>query len=261
MIDLHMHVLPGLDDGPKSMDESVEMCAMAAEDGTKTITATPHMLNGVFHVTRDQVLDGVKRLQGALKEEGIRVDVKPGADIHIHADLVRFLKEGSVMTLGDAGRYLLLELPDDILPQGLDHHLFSLQVEGVVPIVTHPERNREIQSAPERLMEIVSSGTLIQITAASLAGESGRGRHKTAYRLMEMGMAHLVASDAHAADRRPPGLSAAFDAVEKVMGRAEAEEVFINRPAKILAGEAMEVPEAREKSRGGLLGRLGIPGF
>ena len=261
MIDLHMHLLPGLDDGPPGMAESLEMCRLAVARGTKTVVTTPHMFNGVFDVSREDILEGVSRLRRRLEAEQLDLDVLPGADVHIHIDLCRFIEEGKVMTIGDGGRYLLLELPSGVIPRGLDRYLFTIRLAGITPIITHPERNFEIQSDPGRLAEPVSSGVLLQVTADSLIGTFGSGPHRCAMKLLGAGMAHLVASDAHSPAYRSPGLEKAYQVVKRTLGEAEANEVFIRRPARILAGETVEVPEIRARQRFGFLKKWRMQGF
>ena len=261
MIDLHMHLLPGLDDGPPGTAESLEMCRLAISRGMKTVVATPHMFNGVYNVSREDILEGVSKLRRRLEEERLDLDVLPGADVHSHIDICRFIEEGKVMTLGDGGHYLLLELPSGVIPRGLDRYLFTIRLAGITPIITHPERNFEIQSDPWRIARTVSTGVLLQITADSLTGAFGSRPQRCALKLLGAGMAHLVASDAHSTVYRSPGLEKAYQVVKRTLGEAEADEVFHHRPARILAGETVEVPEIRLRQRFGFLKKWGMQKF
>jgi protein-tyrosine phosphatase len=243
MIDLHAHILPGLDDGPARMEEAVAMCRIAADDGTMAIVATPHMFGEIHNVSRSEILEGVRELQTALEREGIGLVVKPGADVHAVPNLNKLLRDGEVMTIGDGGKYLLIELPHDVLPQGLAGLLFSIQVLGLIPIISHPERNLAAQANPFSLTEYVESGNLIQLTAGSLLGEFGEDARQCAETLLVSRLAHLIASDAHSAERRRPGLSHALARVRQLLSEDEAEEIFVHRPLKVLAGCYFAVPE------------------
>jgi protein-tyrosine phosphatase len=243
MIDLHCHILPGLDDGPASTEEALEMCRIAVDDGIRTIVATPHMLNDMFPVDRQAVLEGVQGLSQILREESIPLQLLPGADVHLDPSVPNYLDQGKLVTLGDLGRHLLLELPQDIVPEGLGELLFQVQLKGVTPIITHPERNIAIQQNPALVSDLIRAGSLTQITAGSLTGAFGSRVRRCTLRLLEGRTAHLVSTDAHSTRRRPPRLSEARRAVEEELGSEEAVRIFLERPARILEGVHVEVPE------------------
>lgn len=243
MVDLHAHILPGLDDGPTDMTEAVAMCRLAAEDGTTTMVATPHMLGGLYTVTREAVLRGVQRLRKRLGAEGVPLKVEPGADVHLEPDVCELLQRGRLVTVGDRGRYLMLELPQAVIPDRLSELRFSMQVAGLTPIISHPERNFEVQANPDVMRPFVESGTILQLTAASVVGDLGRRAERCAHQLLRARLAHVVASDAHSLRNRPPGLSRARAVVERVLSADEADEMFDRRPERILAGEYLDVPE------------------
>lgn len=257
MIDIHCHILPGLDDGPPTLEKSLEMCRIAAADGIEAIVATPHMLNGMYAVTAEQVLAGVRALNDSLAAEGLSLRVLPGADVHVDKGLSGCLAEKKVLTLADKGKHLMIELPQDVLPAEIADLLFQIQLKGVTPIVSHPERNVEVQRNPEVLLGLVERGALLQVTAGSLTGAFGSRAEECGLGLLRRGMAHLVATDAHNALRRPPRLSGAREVVEREMGPEEARAVFEERPARLLSGAYVEPPEplapsAGRASRGGL---------
>lgn len=243
MIDIHCHILPGLDDGPATIEKSLEMCRIAAADGISAIVATPHMLNGMYAVSAEQVLAGAATLNDALDAEGLALRILPGADVHVDKDLPRYLSEKKVLTLADKGKHLMVELPQDVLPAEIADLLFQIQLKGVTPIVSHPERNVEVQRKPEILCGLVERGALLQVTAGSLTGAFGSRAEECGLGLLRRGMAHLVATDAHNAGRRPPRLSEARAVVERELGPEEARAVFEERPARLLAGAYVEPPE------------------
>ena len=219
------------------------MCRLAVEDGIRTIVATPHMLNGMFPVEREDVLQGVAGMSRALSEASIPLQILPGADVHLDRSVVGCLERGELITVADLGRHLLLELPQDIVPEGTGELLFQVQLKGVTPIITHPERNIVIQQNPAILNDLIRAGSLTQITAGSLTGTFGTRVRRCTLRLLRSGTAHLVSTDAHNTGRRSPMLSEARRVVEEEVGREEAERMFLERPTKILEGSHVEAPE------------------
>jgi len=268
MVDLHTHILPGLDDGPTDVTETLAMCRAAVDDGTTTVVATPHMAGGLYHVTREAVLDGVRCLRARLEAEAVPLLVEPGADIHITPDLPDLLREGRLVTVGDrpvgSGAYVMLELPHMVIPQGVLEVLFAVQVMGVTPMISHPERNFEVQNDPDVVRPWVAAGTVLQLTAASVVGDFGRRARRCAHDLLRSRLAHVVASDAHSAASRPmttsrrsrpmttsrrsrpPGLSRARAVVASLLSAEETEEMFVRRPPRILAGDNLDLPEPAE---------------
>lgn len=234
MIDLHSHILPGLDDGPRTLEESLGVARAAVEDGITVLAATPHVRSD-YPTTADEMERGVALLQEALRNEGIPLELRTGGELALDqlpgldaAELRRF-------TLGGAGgRYLLLEFPYYGWPLGFAQQAFQLRLQGYVPIVAHPERSAEVQESPERARQLVDAGALVQLTAASVDGRLGRAPRAAALRLLELGLAHLLASDAHSPALRGVGMTDAAAAVgDERLARWLTEEV----PAAVLAGE------------------------
>ncbi len=243
MIDLHSHVLPGLDDGAQTLDDSRAIGRAAYEDGIRTIAATPHVRSD-YPTTPDQMEAGVVAVRGALEEDGTRLEVVPGGEIALdalpslsHDDLDRF-------TLGASGRYLLVEFPYGGWPLNLDQHIFELLASSLTPILAHPERSREVQADPERLARPVSAGALVQVTAASLDGRLGRSTKAAAERLLELGLVHLLASDAHTPDVRTVGLA---HACREVRNDGLARWLVEDVPAAVLAGN--DLPDRPDGGR------------
>lgn len=249
VIDLHSHVLPGLDDGAETMAQTLAMCRIAVADGTTTLVATPHMMDGVYSIGHEDVLGGVAALRARLAAEGLPLEILPGGDVHVDRELPDLLRDGQVMTVGDAGRYVLLELPHDLVPPGIPELLFAIQLAGVTPIVTHPERQRTVQAEPGLLQEWVKAGSLTQVTAASLTGGFGGEAKRCSRQLLQRRLAHLVASDAHSPDARPPGLSAARRVVEAMLGLDEAREIFDRRPRQVVEGAEIDLPAPQRPRR------------
>jgi protein-tyrosine phosphatase len=246
VIDLHCHVLPGLDDGAQTLEDACELARAAARDGITTIAATPHV-RADYPTSADDMERGVETVRAALVEEGVGVEVVGGGEVALDSlptlsweDLARF-------TLGGTGRYLLLEFPYGGWPLDLEQRVFELLAGGLSPILAHPERSRDVQDDPRRLEGAVHGGALVQVTAAALDGRLGRRAKATAMSLVELGLAHLVASDAHTPDVRAAGMSQAREAVgHEALGTWLVE----GAPGAILAGEDVPPrPASRRRHR------------
>lgn len=249
MIDLHIHVLSGLDDGADDVSASLQMCRLAAADGETTLVAAAHMFDGMHDVSRPDLLRGVQSLRDALDAGGLSMRIEPAGDTHIGPDLADRFRAGETVTIGDAGRYLLVEFPRDIVPPGARDVLFELMLEDVTPIITHPERNREIQNCPEVLADLVREGVLSQLTAGSLLGRFGETTADCARELLTRNMAHVVASDAHSPIHRAPGLARARRMAADLVGEERADQIFEFWPGDILAGRPVNAPQPRKPDR------------
>jgi protein-tyrosine phosphatase len=212
VIDLHSHILPGVDDGPATLEESLELARSAAADGIRVIAATPHVRDD-YPTTPTTMERLLAELRAAIQAEGIPIDVRPGGEIAIDwldrlsdEDLIRF-------GLGGSPHYLLVEFPYAGWPLSLHEWVFRLVTRQITPVIAHPERNADVQANPDELRPLVDAGALVQITAASLDGRIGRSSKTAAIGLIERGLAHLLASDAHTPDVREAGLKAAAEAV------------------------------------------------
>jgi len=252
VIDLHAHILPGLDDGPATLEESLAMARAYVDAGFGTVVATPHVIPGLYEPAREEILDGVQRLQAALEEAGIPLAVLPGAEYHLTPDLPRLLDAGALVTLNATGRYLLVELPFHGLPAHAHRTLFELLVAGVTPVIAHPERNDILAGEPCALAEMVERGVRAQVTAASLLGLFGSQVRRAAQRFVREGLAQLVATDAHGPDAR---LEAGPRAAQ-LLGDL-ARRLMRENPAAVLRGDGPEMQSfGTAGSRVGLFSRI-----
>ena len=246
MIDLHCHILPGVDDGAINIEESLEMAKLAIEDGIQKLVATPHTLNGVYSLLTDEINDEVTGLNKILIGQNLNIEIIPGAEIHLCVRMADQILSGKVPSLNNTGRYVMVEFPFQTIPAGYKDEIFQLNLHNVTPIITHPERNLVCQREFDIFHELVSMGCLIQITAMSVTGELGEEPMECAHRLLDLRLAHIIASDAHSAESRPPILSLALEIAAQIMGnRQEAEALVMERPEAILAGKPVEFPEPR----------------
>ena len=233
MIDLHAHILPGLDDGPATLGEALAVLRAAAADGVQVIAATPHVRDD-YPTTPAQLEHGLAAVRRAAEEEGIPIRVVGGGEIALDR-LPRLSRDELARFALDEGRYVLVEAPYAGWPLDLAQRLFDLELHGFVPVLAHPERNVEVQAAPELLREHVGRGALVQVTSASLDGRLGRRAAAAARTLLARELVHLLASDAHGAELRAFGLSRAVVAVkDERLARWLVHDV----PAAILDGRA-----------------------
>jgi protein-tyrosine phosphatase len=245
VIDLHSHILPGLDDGARTLEDARELARRAAADGVTAVAATPHVR--ADYPTRPEDMErGVLGLREDFVEQGIPVEVLHGGEIDLGRlgsldddDLRRF-------SLARSERYLLLEFPYTGWPSGLEETVYGLGLRGLTPLLAHPERNREVQADPGRLGEAVRLGALVQLTAASLDGRIGRSSQRAAQRLLADGLAHVLASDAHTPEIREAGLAEAADAVGD---DRLAAYLTADAPAAIVAGETVGPPPKATRRR------------
>ncbi len=242
MIDIHSHILPGLDDGAGDLEEALEMARLAVADGIRVIVATPHLFkykSGDLDAINEKsvILERLDRFRDRLAAEGLALEILPGCDVSLSVDTLRLLAEDRVLTVNDGKRYLLLELPHFSIPPTLEDICFRLQSLGLTPIITHPERQPLIQESPDRLGRLVDLGCLAQLTAGSLTGGFGRRIARVSRQLVKKGYIHLLASDAHNTRGRPPILSQAVSVLSKLVGPEQARAMVTQTPAKIIKGE------------------------
>jgi protein-tyrosine phosphatase len=209
VIDLHSHVLPGLDDGAEDLDESVAICRAAAADGIEVLAATPHVRAQDYPTTPEQMDAAFARVQAAA--DGI-VRLVPGGELDL-GELGRPVEELRRFALAGNPRYLLVETPYIGWPLDIVDRLFELRASGFTPVLAHPERNGDVQLRPELIEPLVATGTLVQLTAASIDGRLGSRPERCARSLLDRRLAHLVASDAHAPTVRAIGMRAAGEAL------------------------------------------------
>ena len=212
---------------------SLAMARMALSDGISTIACTPHILPGVYNNSGPAIRKAVAQLAENIAEAGIPISLVTGADVHIARELDVQLGEGRALTLNDS-RYLLLEPPHHVLPPRLEDLIFGLQAAGYVPILTHPERLSWVEGHYDLIRRLVSSSVLMQITAGSVMGRFGRRPRYLAERMLDEGLCHLLATDAHNTEQRAPHMADAREVVAQRLGKDEAINLVLRRPQGIL---------------------------
>lgn len=250
MIDLHAHLLPGIDDGPPSLADALAMARAAVAAGTSTLVCTPHMTERYGNPPA-RVATAVEDLQGHLGREEIPLELRSGGEIALPY-LARLSEEElGLATLGGAsGRWLLLEMPFRGVPLDLGDTLHRLELRGLGAVLAHPERSEWVQRAPNRLQDLVGRGALLQLNAPSLTGRHGRAARQTGIALLRAGLAHLLASDGHSASARPPELRPGLEAAAEALGCAADEIGWMVDEGPRLVIEGQPVRPPRLVSRG-----------
>ncbi len=251
MIDLHCHLLPGIDDGSPDLATSLEMARIAAADGIETVACTPHIYPGLYENTGPKIAAAVTALQDLLTEHGIALQLVVGADAHLVPDMVAKVRSGAIPTLAGS-RYLLFEPPHHVAPPGFEESVFQLVAAGYTPVITHPERLTWIAEHHAAFTRLVRGGAWLQVTAGSLTGRFGTEARYWGERLLDEGQVHLLATDAHRPTRRPPLLAEGRQAAEKWVGAEEAARLVLDRPRAILEDTpaTLVAPPSGGSSRG-----------
>lgn len=233
MLDLHCHLLPAIDDGAVDLDMAIDMARMAVADGIRTVACSPHIYPGLYENDADGIRQAIARLRIELAARGIDLTLVEGADVHLEPGLAGAVASGHVPTLAGS-RYLLLEPPHHVAPPRMEETVFDLLLAGLVPVVTHPERLVWIEDQYAVFERLVRGGALMQVTAGSLTGRFGRRPRYWAERMLDEGLVHLLATDAHHPRRRPPLLAEGRDAAAARVGDDEALHLVVSRPRGIV---------------------------
>lgn len=243
MFDVHYHLLFGVDDGPTTIEESVQLAEASIQQGITHIACTPHA-NSRY---RFDPIRNAERMQAVQERTGGRMTLGTGCDFHLSDENIEdFAKDPSRYTI-NGHRYLLVEFSDFGIPYAMTKVLEQFLNAGFIPIITHPERNATLSADLSRLAEWVQEGCLVQITAGSLLGEFGSRAEAASHRLLKQKCAHVVASDAHSISRRPPRLRRAFEALSRKFGKHIADQLCIANPRAVFRGEP--IPQSRTRLR------------
>ncbi|MGE4071180.1 MAG: tyrosine-protein phosphatase [Lysobacterales bacterium] len=233
MIDLHCHILPGIDDGAPDLDTALAMARIACADGITVTACTPHIYPGLYENNAVGIRKAMVALQQALDDAGISLRLVQGADVHLTPDLLAGLRADLIPSLNGT-RYFLLEPPHHVAPPRFEENVFGLLANGYVPVITHPERLTWIEDHYPMFLRLAKAGAWLQITAGALVGRFGKRPRYWSQRLLDEGPVHIIASDAHSPNRRPPLMAEARVAAARQVGETEAWALVRDRPAGVL---------------------------
>jgi protein-tyrosine phosphatase len=234
MIDLHCHILPGIDDGSDNIIESLTMARLAIADGVTTVVATPHKGTASYDPPSGTIRNLARDLRGRLEDEGIALELLIGCELAATSDIEAFAENGQLIPLGDNGRFLLIELPFTGHLGSMQQQFFDLEIAGYRIMLAHPERSMACQSDPKLLATLHDRGYWVQINAGSLAGKQGRRIRNLCIRWLREGVIDVIASDGHDTTHRPPTLSPARSTVLKVAGEELWEQLTVTNPRRVL---------------------------
>ncbi|WP_258831567.1 tyrosine-protein phosphatase [Peribacillus frigoritolerans] len=218
MIDIHCHILPGVDDGAADIKESLNMARKAVEAGVTHIFATPHHLNEKYVNVKSDIIDHAERLNESLQQNNIPLTIHLGQEVRIHRDIFSSLEKEEILTLDDNDSYLLLELPSGRVPTYTQEVIYELLLKGITPIIVHPERNKELIANHKLLYELVQEGALTQLTSGSIIGNFGKSIQSFSKKIIEHNLAHFIATDAHNIGSRGFTLPQAYETITKTYG-------------------------------------------
>jgi protein-tyrosine phosphatase len=246
MIDIHSHILPGVDDGAQNLEEAIKMAEAAIDEGITHLYATPHHRNGRFENVKHSIVNEVDIFNQELHKRNIPLHVLPGQEIRLYKEMIEDLDRDIFMPLHHELKYLLIEFPSNHIPKYAADMLYELNLRNYLPIIVHPERNSEIIQNPDLLYEFITAGALTQITANSVIGHFGKNIMNFSHQLLKANMVHLIASDAHNITSRGFSLTQAYETIQKQYGldmryylqeNAElvlkGESILVEQPARI----------------------------
>jgi protein-tyrosine phosphatase len=247
-VDIHCHLVPDIDDGAKTWEESLAMARMAVDDGIGTIVVTPHQLGAYGHNTGDVVRARTRQLQQFLDDHDVDLRVLPGGDVRIEVEMIAKLRTGEVMTLADRRKHVLLELPHELYFP-LEPVLDDLASLGMVGILSHPERNQGILKNRDVVEPLVDRGCLMQITAGSLMGTFGPHCQQFSEWMLEHGLVHFLATDAHSPKSRRPLMRRAFEKVAELVDEPSAVEFCCRNPDAVAMGKDVKAGRRAVKKK------------
>lgn len=242
MIDIHCHILPGIDDGAENEQSSLAMARQAVSEGITQIVATPHHRNRHWDNPRPSVIKMVHSINQLFEQNQINLTVLPGQEPRIFGEMADDDTEHELVTVNDNKKYILVEFPTHHVPRYAQQLFFDLQVKGITPVIVHPERNQEIFDHPDILYRFITDGALSQITAASLIGKNGKKVKKRVIQFIDSNLVHFVASDAHNVTKRPFYMRQAFQELGNEFGQ-ELSEILKQNTVLLVQG----VPVNREE--------------
>jgi protein-tyrosine phosphatase len=243
MIDIHHHLLYGLDDGAADIETSLAMAEMAIDDGITHVVCTPHA-NSEYSFSPEENAARLNRLREKL---GDRLTLGLGCDFHLSYDNIGDALANPSKYSINGKQYLLVEFPDFGIPQNISESFYEMSVAGIVPIITHPERNLTLMQKTEKLADWIRMGCLVQVTAGSVMGRFGKGPQRVARQLLDRQWVHVVATDAHNTTSRPPVMSDTYDFLSHEYGARDAERLCVENPQAIFRGEPLAEHPAPEK--------------
>lgn len=241
MLDLHCHILPDIDDGARSWEDSLLIAQKAVDEGITHLLATPHHLNGKYVNKKANVVQLTNQLQERLEQAGIPLQVFPSQEVRVSGEILAGVDADEILGIDEDNHYLLVEFPTREIPHFVEQLFFNLQQRGITPVIVHPERNQAIIENPNRLLSFIERGALAQVTASSYVGAFGKEIAKLSSQLIEANLVHILASDAHNTRGRTFHMKEAFEKMVKEFGQDKVDE-FKENAKNIINGDLFSPP-------------------
>jgi protein-tyrosine phosphatase len=263
MIDIHSHILPGVDDGAKDMKTALEMARMAVDDGIEKMIATPHLFRGSYSAAGyDEIEEAKSQFRHALKENNIPLEIFSGAEVHVSHNLMDEIRMNRRFLVLNQSRYMFIEFPSDHVFAGVKDLIFELMSEGIVPIIAHPERNSVFRHSPNFMYELLQMGALCQVNQGSFNGIYGTQVQETVFRFLELGYVHFLATDCHNTWVILPRLSDALKKVQEIIGEEKARALVEDNPLCVIEDREISfIPEPREAQAERKAFKIKLPSF
>ena len=249
MIDIHCHILPGLDDGAQNFNDSLEMAKAAVNNGIHKVVATPHHKTSRYNNPKSAIVEKVNELNELLQENQVPLEVLLGQEVRVFGELLEEYKNEQLLTV-NLQNYVLIEFPSNHVPSYTEQLFYDIQMIGLTPVIVHPERNSQIVEQPDKLYHLIEKGALSQITASSITGDLGKKIQKFSFQLIDANLTHFIATDAHNITSRPFNLAEAYDVVEKEYG-IDFVDMFMSNAEQMVGGKMIfrEDPERIKRKK------------
>ena len=249
MIDIHCHILPGVDDGAQNINESLDMARAAVDNGIHKVVATPHHKTSRYNNPKSAIVEKVNELNELLQENQVPLEVLLGQEVRVFGELLEEYKNEQLLTV-NLQNYVLIEFPSNHVPSYTEQLFYDIQMIGLTPVIVHPERNSQIVEQPDKLYHLIEKGALSQITASSITGDLGKKIQKFSFRLIDANLTHFIATDAHNITSRPFNLAEAYDVVEKEYG-IDFVDMFMSNAEQMVGGKMIfrEDPERIKRKK------------
>ncbi|HSQ87831.1 tyrosine-protein phosphatase [Romboutsia sp.] len=247
MIDIHCHILPGVDDGSKDLNDSLEMARIAQREGIKTIINTSHYHPDFDYAVGEKLLEELVSFNKALRENDIDIEVLIGNELYYSDNLLEYMDKKEFYTLNNS-KYILIEFAPNRFPKNLCDVVYELKIRGYIPILAHVERYHEIQENPKLIQEAIKEGALIQVNVSSVLGKGPSSANKSCEALLRHNMVHFIGTDAHGSDKRRPLIKEAYEYVFKKYGEDRANRLFLDNPSSVINNEDIILIELAESA-------------
>jgi len=259
LFDTHSHIIPNLDDGPDSESETLAMLELYKINRVTKIICTPHIFPGLYNNDRSSILEGVNRLKELISEHKLNIEVFPGSEVMAYFNLEKDVNTDKILTINDQNRFLFIEFPlAGVMPNFFEDLLFKIQIGGLTPVLSHPERYSFIIKTPSKIYSMVNRDICIQINSGSILGRFGKEVQKTADFLIRHRLFHLIGTDAHSVNSRPPDLMEAYKKISEYLTKEETEIIFKKNPEALVSNQGLFMlePVPIDKSRKRFFGFL-----